>query len=159
MVFQKAPSMKRLLITALLLLISTVFFGQDTSSEQDKEAIRQVIQSAYVDGLQNDGDTVKINQGFHPAFELLMPGKDGELKKYSLTEWKKRIKADLAAGNLPRKEGERVTVKFLMIDVTVNAAVAKFEFYVGPKLTFIDYQFLYKFGSDWKIVSKIYHRF
>jgi len=45
------------------------------------------------------------------------------------------------------------------VDVTGNAAMAKFEFYVGDKLTFVDYQFLYRFGDQWKIVSKIYFRY
>jgi len=37
--------------------------------------------------------------------------------------------------------------------------MAKFEFYVGARLTFVDYQFLYKFGEDWKIVSKIFYKY
>ncbi|MBN1197964.1 MAG: nuclear transport factor 2 family protein [Bacteroidales bacterium] len=125
----------------------------------DEELIQQTIQTAYVDGLQNEGDTVKINAGFHPDFDLLIPGADGSLKKYSLSAWKERIRADLASGKLPQKPEEKVSVKFLDIDVTGNAAVAKFEFYVGDKLTFVDYQFLYKYASDWKIVSKIYYRY
>ena len=60
---------------------------------------------------------------------------------------------------LPKKEENKVSVKFLLVDVTGNAAVAKFEFYVGQKLTFVDYQFLYKFQENWKIVSKIYYKF
>ena len=34
----------------------------------------------------------KINSGFNPGFEMLMPTKEGELKKYSLTVWKENIK-------------------------------------------------------------------
>lgn len=132
---------------------------QQNGNEKDVALIKKTIQTAYVEGLQNEGDTVKINSGFHPGFELLIPGKDGELKKYPLSLWKANIKNDLASGNLPRKADKMVSVKFLLVDVTGNAAVAKFEFLVGGKLTFVDYQFLYKFGNDWKIVSKIYHKF
>jgi hypothetical protein len=45
------------------------------------------------------------------------------------------------------------------VDVTGDAAVAKFEFYVGIKLAYVDYQFLYKFADGWKIVSKIFHKY
>ena len=111
-----------------------------------------------MEGLQNEGDTVKINSGFNPGFEMLMPTKEGELKKYSLTVWKDKIRANLAAGLLPRKGAEKISVKFLSVDVTGNAAVAKFEFYTGSKLTFVDYLSLYKFGDKWEIVSKIFHK-
>lgn len=138
------------------------FLAQAQEPDQklsDEDLIRQTIQSAYVEGLKNEGDTVKINAGFHPDFDLLIPGADGSLKKYSLRAWKERIKADLASGKLPRKPEEKVSVKFLEIDVTGNAAMAKFEFYIGDKLTFVDYQFLYKYGDHWKIVSKIFYKY
>lgn len=134
----------------------TAFSQEKKSQDKEIEKIKQVIQSAYVEGLQNEGDTVKINAGFHPDFAMLMPSKDGTLMRYSLYDWKKRIKADLADKKLPRKADRRVSVKFLFVDVTGSAAVAKFEFYVGKQLTYIDYQSLYKFGENWKIVSKIY---
>jgi hypothetical protein len=132
---------------------------QQAGSEGEIALIKKTIQTAYVEGLQNEGDTTKINSGFHPGFELLIPGKNGELEKYSITAWKEKIKANLASGKLPRKDGDKVSVKFLNVDVTGDAAMAKFEFYVGEKLTFVDYQFLYKFKDGWKIVSKIYYKY
>ena len=130
-----------------------------SKNEAEIEAIKKTIQTAYVEGLQNEGDFTKIDKGFHPDFELLIPDKSGELTKYSLTEWKEKIRKDLASGKLPKKGEDIVSIKFLFVDVTGNAAVAKFEFYVGQKLTFVDYQFLYKFQEDWKIVSKIYYKY
>jgi hypothetical protein len=146
----------------LFLIVSAISItgaAQQTNSEAETALIKKTIQTAYVEGLQNEGDTVKINSGFHPGFELLIPGKDGELKKFTLTEWKEKIKIDLASGKLPRKGMDRISIRFLSVDVTGDAAVAKFEFYVGLKLTFVDYQFLYKFGDHWKIVSKIFYKF
>lgn len=132
---------------------------QQQKNEADVDQIKKIIQISYVEGLQNEGDTVKINQGFHPGFEMLVYNKDGSLKKYAINEWKKRITDDRASGTMPRKADARISVKFLNVDVTGNAATAKFEFYVGSKLTFIDYMFLYKYDGTWKIVSKIYYRF
>jgi hypothetical protein len=150
--------MKKILAIAILILCGYHLFAQETDIKKETELIKKTIQSAYVEGLQNEGDTVKINRGFHPAFEMLMPMKDGYLKRYAIKEWKDKIKADVKAGKLPRKSDSRISVKFLNVDVTGTVAVAKFEFYVAGKLTFIDYLSLIKFGDDWKIVSKIYYK-
>jgi hypothetical protein len=150
--------MKKIISIMVLMALSASLYAQDSGSEKEKELIMKVIQTAYVEGLQNEGDTVKINSGFHPGFEMLMPMKDGTLGKYSLGEWKARIKNDLAEGKLPRKPEKKISVRFLFVDITGSAAVAKFEFYVGGQLTFIDYQSLYKFGDQWKIVSKTYQK-
>ncbi len=129
------------------------------TEKAEVELIKKTIQTAYVEGLQNEGDFSKIDQGMHPGFELLIPGNGSEMQKYSLPAWKEAVKSSKDAGKLPRKEDDRVSIKFLMVDVTGKAAVAKFEFYVGTKLAYLDYQFLYKFGDGWKIVSKIYHQY
>ncbi|MDP1620836.1 MAG: nuclear transport factor 2 family protein [Bacteroidales bacterium] len=147
----------------LLILIPLISFSANAQMqagvEQEIALIKNTIQTAYVEGLQNEGDTIKINSGFHPGFELLIPSNDGKLEKYSLTAWKAKVKASLASGKLPRKDEEKISVKFLFVDVTGDAAVAKFEFYVGQKLAYMDYQFLYKFWDGWKIVSKIFHKY
>jgi len=151
--------MKKLCFLLIAFTVSLSSFSQQTGQDAEADQIKKIIQIAYVEGLQNEGDTVKINLGFHPGFELLIPGKNGELEKYSLPEWKAKIKTNLASGKLPRKGDDKISIKFLFVDVTGNAAVAKFEFYVGSKLTFVDYQSLYKFQDGWKIVSKIFYKF
>ncbi len=151
--------MKNLLTTLFLLGVLTCGAQHSAGTSSDEEAIRKVIQTSYVEGLQNEGDTVKINSGFHPSFEMLIPAKDGSLQKYGLAAWKAKIRENVADGRLPRKKGEEISVKFLEVDVTGTAATAKFEFYVGGKLTFVDYMFLYRFSDGWKIVSKIYYKF
>jgi flagella basal body P-ring formation protein FlgA len=148
----------KILLSFWLICVSLSLFAQDKNTAADESKIKQVIQTAYVDGLQNEGDTVKINSGFHPSFEMLMPMKDGVLKKYALHDWKEKIKADVKEGKLPRKADGKITIKFLNVDISGTVAVAKFEFYVGEKLTFIDYLSLMKFDQGWKIVSKMYYR-
>ncbi len=125
------------------------------AQEEDKEAIKQVIQTAYVDGLQNKGPVSDIEQGFHPGFELLGVRND-ELTKWPIYSWIGYHEKKLAENPAPPSEDERVSVKFPMVDVTGNAGIAKIELYRGGEKIFTDYLSLYKFEDGWKIVSKIY---
>ena len=128
--------------------------------KEEKQAIMKVIQTAYVDGLQNEGDLKKIDSGIHPDFNLLGIEKGNVMWKLSIEDWKKRIVAKLKKGELPKKVGDdMVTVKFKHIDVTGTAAIAKIEFLIGNKLTYVDYISLYKFEDGWKMVNKIFYKF
>ena len=146
-----------------IFILSFVFLFASSCKAQnsnlEEEAIKNVIQTAYVEGLQNEGDFDKIDSGFHPDFELLGIGKGNEMWRYSITDWKKSVEKDLKAGKLPKPENEKVSIKFLSVDITENVAVVKFEFYVGNELKYIDYQSLYKFQNGWKIVSKVFYKF
>jgi len=141
----------------LLVLLTTSLFAQDIS--KDVEAIKEIIQSAYVDGLQNDGDMEKIDKGFHQDFNLLGIGKNNQMWKLPISKWKEDVAKKVETGEMPLKGENRVTIKFLNIDVTGTAAVAKIEYYIGQKLIYVDYISLYKFESGWKIVSKIFYKF
>ena len=54
-----------------------------TQTTQDEEAIKALIQSAYVDGLQNLGDLEKTRAGFHPDF-VLLGLRDAAVAKFEL---------------------------------------------------------------------------
>lgn len=123
------------------------------------ELIKQTILTGYVEGIHNEGNFAKIDQGIHPGFTLLIPGKGSQLQTLTLADWKKQIQAELDAGTKPRRADNLVSIKFLLVDVVGASAVAKFDFYIGSKLCYVDYQFLYKFADGWKIVSKIYHEY
>lgn len=140
-----------------LLCGNTLVVGQQ--SQVDEDAIKQVIQTAYVEGLQNEGDIEKIDSGIHPGFHLLGIGKDDKMWNLPIAEWKVKTIKKLENGELPRTGDQLVSIKFLNIDITGTAAVAKIEFYVGDQLTFIDYISLYKFGQKWKMVNKIFYKF
>lgn len=145
--------MKKLFV----LLIALLVFVNAGTKLSDEDMIRKVIQTAYVEGLQNEGDFEKIDAGFHPDFDLIGIGEGDKMWHLPISEWKKRVQKKLENGQLPRKENEKVSIKFLNVDITGTVAVAKFEFYVGKELKYIDYQSLYKFESGWKIVSKVYY--
>jgi hypothetical protein len=154
---QKHPKMKKtiaILISHYLLL--SVAFAQTPDQNPDEASIKAVIQSAYVDGIQNLGEIEAIEKGFHPDFEMLML-RDNALSKLGIANWiemVKRRKADPRNANLPV-----ITCKFLDVDVTGNAAVAKLDLYRGETLLFTDYLCLYRFEEGWRIVTKLFHRY
>jgi hypothetical protein len=147
--------MKKIYIIAtLLVLLPFCLIAQEN---EDKEAIKKVIQSAYVDGLQNKGPVADIEKGFHPGFNLLGLRND-DLTKWPIYSWIKYHENELKENPDPPKEDEIVTCKFPVIDITGTAAIAKIELYKGGKQIFTDYLSLYKFEEGWIIVSKIYFR-
>ncbi len=149
--------MRKLQILLMALCFSAVTYAQ--SDEAEMAAIKKVIQSAYVEGIQNEGDIEKIDAGIHPDFNLLGIAEDGKIWKLPIAEWKEKVIERKNNGQLPRAKDNLISVKFLSVDVTGTAAVAKFEFYVGKELKYIDYISLYKFDDGWKLVSKIFYKF
>lgn len=149
--------MKKTILFAVLLV--NVLFVAAQSDEKEVESIKKVIQTAYVEGLQNEGDLQKIDSGIHPQFKLLGIKDDGTIWALPIDEWKQKIEEKKKQGTLPRSKDNLISIKFLSVDVTGTAAVAKFEFYVGGTLKYVDYISLYKFGNDWKLVSKVFYQF
>ncbi|MCU4174800.1 nuclear transport factor 2 family protein [Carboxylicivirga sp. N1Y90] len=150
--------MKKIIFMLALISLSTTLIAQSNKDEQ--AAIKKVIQTAYVEGLQNEGDLSKIDAGIHSDFNLLGIDKDGSsIWKLPIAEWKEKVKKRKEAGAYPKTGDKLVSIKFLSVDVTGTSAVAKFEFYVGKEKKYVDYISLYKFKDGWKMVSKIYYQF
>jgi len=85
--------------------------------------------------------------------------KGDEMWILPIDKWKERIKKGKAEGKFPRTGDKKVSIKFLDIDITGTAAVAKIEFYVGDIKKYVDYISLYKFETGWKMVNKIFYKF
>lgn len=153
--------MKKLTILALSMFFFISFAAQAQIATLDEEqtAITKVIQSAYVEGLQNEGNADKIDAGFHPGFNLLGIGQGQQMWQLPIYNWKEKALDDVKEGKKPRTGEKEVTVNFLSVDVTGTAAVVKLEFLVGGKKTYVDYLSLYKFEGQWKIVNKIFYKF
>jgi hypothetical protein len=147
--------MRYFLTTVFLMALFSL--NLSAQEEAEKEAIKQVIQIAYVNGLQNKGPVADIEAGFHPGFELLGV-RNNEFTKWPIYSWVQYHEQKLKENPNPPSEEEKVTCKFPMIDVTGNAGIAKIELYKGGEKIFTDYLSLYKFEEGWKIVSKIYFR-
>lgn len=147
--------MKKGLLSLFCLIFAVGIIAQNANPE--KEIIKNVVKSAYVEGIHNEGNIEKIDAGFHPGFNLLGVSEDNSLWEYPIYTWKESVENRLKNGKLPRADEKLITCKFPLIDVTGNAAIVKIELFEEDKLIFTDYLSLYKFKDDWKIVSKIYH--
>ena len=143
---------------AILLAISFILPAFLIAGEnEDKEAIKNVITSAYVNGLQNKGPVADIEAGFHPGFNLLGVRND-ELTKWPIYSWVQYHEKKLKEDPSPPAKEDITTCEFPLIDITGNAAIVKIELFKGGNKIFTDYLSLYKFEEGWKIVSKIYYR-
>ena len=119
----------------------------------DKEAIKQVIERAYIQGIHETQDEATVRSGFHQDFAMLVL-RDNALEKVTVDELFPRIET-LKAQNPDMWAAEtRHTVE--LVDVAGYAAVAKLDVHKGTIHFSTDYMLLYKFKEGWKIVSKVF---
>lgn len=141
-------------LLAMAFLASLTGFDSPRSLDAgnpDAEAIRQVITSAYVEGLHMNGSRDAIRAGFHPDFVMKVLTEEG-MTDVTIEEWIARLPAE---GTPPPR-----VVDHEIPDVSVSgvAATARVEILFDGRLVFTDYMSLYKFGDDWRIVAKIFNR-
>ncbi len=157
----------RTMKSSIALLLCAVVFcacnqAQPTPEPQvdtphpEQKTIEEVVLSSYIDGLQNQGDSVKIDQGFHPSFEMIGRTAEGKIFKRPIGQWRDRQVERRAQGELPHKAGEEVRGEIGMVDITKDVAVTKLIYYKGDRHAYTDYITLYKMDGEWKIVSKVY---
>jgi Putative lumazine-binding len=137
----------------LLTLLTSLIQGFALFAQSDEEAVKQVVTSAYIEGIQNRGDVAAIRKGFHPSFNMLRLT-DNNIAPLPIEEWITNLEKSKSQ-NTPFA---KTTGKFINVDITGNAAVVKLELYREEKKVFTDYIVLYKFTEGWRIVSKTYFR-
>lgn len=120
----------------------------------DNEAVKAVVQSAYVQGVHAKFDPAAMRRGFHPDFRMLVL-RDGALGAVTLEEWIARM--EKARQDKPGAPAPQIAADFTSIDVTGNAATVRLELHRDGKHVFTDYLSLYRFADGWKIVSKTFH--
>ena len=147
--------MKKLFTLLLILCMGVFVFAQDV--EKDKEAIKKLVLTAYVDGLQNNGDLDATREGFHPGFELLV-FKNDMVSKFPIYNWIIYEEMGQAKSPDPLPKEDITSCEFEFVDITGTAAVTKIHLSKGGKKIYTDYLSLYKFQDGWKIVSKIYYQ-
>jgi len=143
----------RSVVAAALIVLLVVPAAALAQAPGDEEAIKALVQTAYVDGLQNLGDLEKTRAGFHADF-VLLGLRDGALTRLPIAEW-------IASAGKRKADGAKpplTTCKFLAVDITGSAASVKLELHQNGTRIFTDYLSLYKFPDGWKIVGKIYYR-
>ena len=138
------------------ILVTGLCAASAAAQSSDADAVKAVVQSAYVEGVHANMDAAKMRQGFHPDFRMLML-RDGKMTAISLEEWIGRMESN--AKQNPNAPKPSVRADFPVVDVTGNEAVVKVELYRDGKQAFTDYLFLYKFPDGWKIVSKIFQSY
>ena len=144
-------------IFIIVMFFATLLFSVEKQDvDKEKDAIKKVVVSAYQEGISNVGDEESIRKWFNPGFNLMGIGSKGDLWKLPIYNWIHNVKLKKQAGKYPPKE--KVTFKFLFIDIEGTAAVAKLDYYRGKNRVYTDYLSLYKFKDGWKIVNKIYYQ-
>ena len=121
--------------------------------QTEKQAIKQVIETAYIQGIHTIQDEKLAKSGFHPDFNMLVL-KDNGVEKVDVDEWLARVE-DMKTAN-PELWGAETHFTFELVDFTKHSAVAKLKVYKGETQFSTDYMLLYKFEEGWKIVSKIF---
>jgi hypothetical protein len=119
----------------------------------EREAIKQVIEEAYIRGIHGNQDEETVKSGFHQDFAMLVL-QDDTIDKVTVDEWLNRIET-MKADN-PQLWSARTTHNFRLIDVAGYAAVAELDVYKGATHFSTDYMLLYRFEAGWRIVSKIF---
>ena len=122
-------------------------------SNTEQDAIKQVIEKAYIQGIHTSQDEGEVKNGFHPDFAMLVLQK-GKMEKVDVDLWLERVES-MKADN-PEMWKAETTYTFDLIDIAGPAAMAKLNVYKGTVHFSTDYMLLYKFEDSWKIVSKIF---
>lgn len=142
--------MKRNLLLFVFVILAITSIAQDA----DREAIKHVIQQAYVEGIHNRAGIHLVEAGFHPGFEMLSMT-NGLLSRFPIYSWLSNLKKAMSE-NKPHTV--KTTADIPMVDIAGDAAVARVELFRDGLHTFTDYMCLYKFEDGWKIVVKTYYR-
>ena len=123
-------------------------------SDKDEMQIRQVIETAYIQGIHLEQSEEKVRSGFHPEFRMLVRNGD-RIDKVGPEDFLRLVTERREKD--PSFFEQPLAFEIPMIDVQDTAAVARIELSRGGKHLFTDYQLLYKFGDQWRIASKIFH--
>ena len=140
--------MKTLTLTVALIALSMPALAQNSDADMaDQEAVKDVIVSAYVEGMHINSDAEAALAGFHPEF-IMHVARDGEISQVTIQAWTSRLSGE--------KNENEITHEFEWVDVTGKAAKAKLLVYSNGTHIFTDYMGLYKVDGEWKIVNKIF---
>lgn len=134
----------------LLACALTLFAPAAVEAQSDEDAVREVVDVAYVHGIHIDRDSEAVRAGFHESFVMSVQTADG-VRHVSRDQWIEGLDAGVPN---PRE----VEVRFLDIYVVGNTATARLELHIDGEHTFTDVIGLYRFDDGWKMVNKVFQR-
>ena len=138
----------------LILAFNGVLFAQKNELvEQDKKAIKEVVEQFYIDVVFGDKNIATLKNGFHSEFNMYVLY-DDKIDKRTLQRWTDRLE-QVRSGNAQTPK-VNYTYQVKLIDVTGPTAMIKIEIYGNAKLKYTDYLSLYKFKEGWKIMTKLF---
>ena len=149
--------------TTKILLLAAIAVGvfafslKTVETIESREAVKNLVTKAYINGAFNKLDADAMEQGFHEDFAIYS-AKGEAISKYAIADWVKGVRKRKANGYDPSEEKNVWTPTFASIDVTGGAAQVKVELRNQGKHVYTDYLSLLKFESGWKIVAKVYHK-
>ncbi|MGG5507189.1 MULTISPECIES: nuclear transport factor 2 family protein [unclassified Myroides] len=128
--------------------------AQTPPLQHEKKELIKLVEQTFAQGALNQLNVKQMEQGFHPAFNILIP-KENEVFKLPLAQW---IEIVEAYKNSPEKRSSGIrnldyTIEVL--DLTDRTAVVKAEFFRDKNLLITDYLSYIKFDDSWMAVSKI----
>lgn len=138
-----------------LLLIALVFSAFFAKAQSEEVSVKQVVTTAYIQGIHNGGPIDDIRTGFHPSFVMLRLT-NNEVSPLPIEDWIKNIEKGRKEN--PNTNQAPAVGKFIDVTVTGNAANVVLELYRADKKIFTDNLLLYKFQEGWRIVSKTFYR-
>jgi len=118
-----------------------------------EQAIRDIIHTAYIEGIHNEQDPRKVHAGFHPAFRMFMRRSNDIVHvdpETILNGVINQRKTDPSSGE------PKLTCEITVLDVVGSVAVARVDLMRSGALGCTDILSLYEFEDGWRIVSKLY---
>lgn len=142
------------MIIPIALVFSLAVAGCPKELKAEQDAVKKVVESAYVQGVHIEQDAEKMKKGFHESFNMQIL-RDNKIRVFPIAKWIEGV--EKRSKEKKKSPSPEVTYKLPLIDVTGNAAIVKIEIYKDSKHIYSDYMSLYKFEDGWKIVNKIFH--
>ena len=95
--------MKKLAVTLFLsLLVLSFFAGGYAAAGSEEDAVKKVIEEAYVKGIHINRDIPAIKKGFHTEFNMLI-FRDNNISRYPISKWINAIEKRKEENPSPQK--------------------------------------------------------
>lgn len=150
--FKNTGTMKTTIITLIACLIATFTFAE-TNPANDAKMIKDIIEKAYVQGLNNGNDIKAVKEYIHDDFECrgIFNGKMTRVTKKDCLNRIKQIRT------YPKTfDCRNYSADIKMVDVTGDSAIVKLILKNKDRECYVEYLSLVKEGDKWLIVNKVY---